>query len=72
MSVNLEAQNSYSSNVKNYAFDVKILTIFCMFCSNDSSSHRRCSIEKGVLKNYAKFTGEHLYQSASFNKVAGQ
>ena len=26
--------------------------------------------EKGVLKNFAKFTGKHLYQSP-FNKVAG-
>ena len=25
------------------------------------SSHWRCSIEKGVLKNFAKFTGKHLY-----------
>ena len=72
MSVNLVAQNSCSSDVKNCAFDVNILTIFCMFCSIDSSSHRRCSIEKSVLKNYAKFTGEHLYQSLSFNKVASQ
>ena len=24
------------------------------------SSHRRCSIKKGVLKNFAKFTGKHI------------
>ena len=24
------------------------------------SSHRRCSIKKGVLKNFANFTGKHL------------
>ena len=35
------------------------------------SSHRRCSIRKGVLKNFAKFTGKHLCQSLFFNKVAG-
>ena len=34
------------------------------------SSHRRCSIEKGVLKNFAKFTGKYLRQSLFFNKVA--
>ena len=35
-------------------------------------SHRRCSIEKGVLKNFAKFTGKQLYQSLFFNnKDAG-
>ena len=27
--------------------------------------------EKGVLKNSAKFTGKHLFQSLFFNKVAG-
>ena len=27
--------------------------------------------EKGVLRNFAKFTGKHLCQSLSFNKVAG-
>ena len=35
------------------------------------SSHWRCSVKKGVLKNFAKFTGKHLCQSLSFNKVAG-
>ena len=33
-------------------------------------THRRCSIEKGVLKNFAKFTGKHLCQSLFFNEVA--
>ena len=27
--------------------------------------------KKGVLKNFAKFTGEHLYQGLFFNKIAG-
>ena len=27
--------------------------------------------KKGVLRNFAKFTGKHLYQSLFFNKVAG-
>ena len=29
----------------------------------DRSSHQRCSIKKGVLKNFTKFTGKHLCQS---------
>ena len=33
------------------------------------SSHRECSMEKGVLKNFAKFTGKHQSQSLFFNKV---
>ena len=31
----------------------------------------RCSVKKGVLRNFAKFTGKHLCQSLFFNKVAG-
>ena len=34
------------------------------------SSQRRYSIRKGVLRNFAKFTGKHLCQSLFFNKVA--
>ena len=32
---------------------------------------RRCSVKKVFLKNFAKFTVTHLYQSLFFNKVAG-
>ena len=35
------------------------------------SSHWRCSVRKGVLGNFAKFTGKHMWQSLFFNKVAG-
>ena len=35
------------------------------------SSHQRCSVRKGVLRNFANFTGKHLCQSLFFNKVAG-
>ena len=31
----------------------------------------RCSVRKGVLRNFAKFTGKHLCQSLSFNEVVG-
>ena len=41
--------------------------IFCEY----RSSHRRCSIKKGVLRNFAKLTGKHLCQSLFFNQVAG-
>ena len=33
---------------------------------------RRCSVKKGVLKNFAKFTGKHLCQSLFFNKVTAR
>ena len=35
------------------------------------SSRPEVFYKKGVLKNFAKFTGKHLYQSLFFNKVAG-
>ena len=35
------------------------------------SSHQRCFVKKGVLRNVTKFTGKHLCQSLFFNKVAG-
>ena len=44
---------------------------FYIFKDKSRSSHRRCSVRKGVLRNFAKFTEKHLYQSLFFNKVAG-
>ena len=35
------------------------------------SSLRRCSIRKGGLRNFAKFTGKHLRQSHCFKKDSG-
>ena len=35
------------------------------------SSHRKCSMKKGVLKNFVKLTGKHLCQSLFFNDIAG-
>ena len=32
------------------------------------SSHRRCSLRKDVLRNFAKFTGKHLFQRLFFKK----
>ena len=37
-----------------------------MVSSINRSSHQRCSIRKGILRNFAKFTGKHLYQSLFF------
>ena len=32
------------------------------------SSHRRCSVKRGVLRNFAKLTGKHLCQSLFIKK----
>ena len=37
---------------------VSVLDFFERF----KSSHLRCSVKKGVLGNFAKFTGKHLCQ----------
>ena len=37
----------------------------------DRSSHRKCSVKKGALRNFAKFTGKNLCQKLFFNKVEG-
>ena len=39
--------------------------------SNPEAVVPRCSVKKGVLRNFAEFTGKHLSQSLFFNKVAG-
>ena len=35
------------------------------------SSHPEVFCEKGVLENFAKFTGKHFFHGLFFNKVAG-
>ena len=32
---------------------------------------QRCSVKKGVLKNFTKLTAKHLSQSLFFHKAAG-
>ena len=47
------------------------ILVFHLLCvSNNKCSHRRCSIKKVAIRNFAKFTGKHLCQSLFFNKVA--
>ena len=42
---------------------------------DNRSSHQRCSVRKGVLRNFTKFIGKNLFQSlffvAGLNKVGG-
>ena len=39
--------------------------------ANARRTHWRCSLKKGVLKNFTTFTGKHLCESLFFNKVTG-
>ena len=52
-------------------YDQIMNKIIKLWLASLKSSHRRCSVRKGVLRNFAIFTGKHLYQSLFFNKVAG-
>ena len=52
----------HQKNAPKISFRVNIKT-------PDRSSHHRCSIKKGVLRNLTKFTGKHLCQSLFVNKV---
>ena len=46
------------------ALNIKVFQI-------NRSTHQRCSVKKGVLRNFTKFTGKRLCQSLFFNKIAG-
>ena len=35
------------------------------------STHKKCSIKKGALRNFVTFTGKHMGESLFFNKLAG-
>ena len=37
----------------------------------NTSTHRRCSVKKSVLRNFAKFKEKQLYQRLFFNKFVG-
>ena len=43
--------------------------LFIAFAYRSSRPEEFC--KKGVLRNFAKFIGKHLFQSLFFNKVAG-
>ena len=48
-------------------FKIKLQLIYAI----SRSSHQRCPMRKGVLRNFAKFTRKHLCQNLFLNKVAG-
>ena len=69
-----EATLSFISSKQNLnnIFNADEFGFFCQSLpSSKSASHQRCFAQKGVLRNFLKFTGKHLYQSLFFNKVAG-
>ena len=53
----------------NYLLGNYLLGVIILWTQN-RSTHRRCSVRKSVLRNFAKFTGKHLCQILFLNKVA--
>ena len=47
------------------------MTFLLMLNLTTEAVAQRCSVKKGVLRNFTKFTGKHLCQNLFFNKVAG-
>ena len=58
-------------NIKQRMPNIKLVLHSVHFSRQHRSSHQRCSMKKGVLKNFAKLTGKYLCQSLFFIKVAG-
>ena len=50
---------------------MKTVNKITVLATKDRSSLLDVFCKKGVLKNFAKFTGKHLFQSLFLNKVAG-
>ena len=56
----------FSSSLSNY-FLFSFWSDSCSHIKFYRSSHQRRSMKKGVLRNFAKFTGKHLCQGLFFN-----
>ena len=65
------------NDLKESGFKLWKIAVQPIFCNqvkkqfSSRGSHQRCSMKKGVLKTFTKFTGKLLCQSLFFNKVAG-
>ena len=44
------------------------LTFSKYYHSHNRSSYQKCSIKKGILRSFTKFSKKHLYQSLFINK----
>ena len=50
-------------------FYILVLNMVTISCDYVLSSHQRCSMKKGVLRNFTKFTGKHLCQGLFLIKL---
>ena len=66
---------SHQNNIANNSgkFELDETSTECkvnIFLKRTEAVGRRCSVKKGVLRNFTKFTRKHLCRSLFFNKVA--
>ena len=78
-SINIDLRASLFSFVSDWNFEIVatdlfwidiLLSLLFYFLSITTSSHLKCSMWKGVLRNFTTLTGKHLCQSLFFNKFA--
>ena len=53
-------------------FYILVLNMVTISCDYVLSSHQRCSMKKGVLRNFTKFTGKHLCQGLFLIKLKAE
>ena len=63
--------NSFDDFFNDYVFRDSTASMLYRIFYICRSSHRRCSVRKGALRNLAKFTGKHLCQSLFLKKTSG-
>ena len=59
-------------NDPSWAFIKRAFDVQEHFMNITEAVAQSCSVKKDVLRNFAKFTGKHLYQSLFFDKIAGR
>ena len=60
-----------TASVRKPTFELQIFHVITTFFTIFRGSHRRCSIKKGVLENFANFIGKDLCKVLFFSKVSG-
>ena len=67
METSYSISTNKTSNVTKQSYLMTVVDFW--YVLTHRSSHQRCSIRKGVLKNFTKFTGKHLCQSLFLIKL---
>ena len=61
--------NDYYLGVFTSLITIQQYIIIKVFICKNGSSHRRCSVKKGVLRSFTKFAGKYVCQSLFLIKV---